>query len=71
MHTGAERTERHLLPEVVPEVIERDHARRRVRRARWREHEKALQAWPNGYEQVAVAATRDAGIDVEVSGFEM
>src|SRR5258705_13916188 len=29
MHTEAERTERHLLPEVLPEVIERHEARRR------------------------------------------
>jgi len=30
MHTEAERTERHLLPEVLAEVIERHEARRRA-----------------------------------------
>jgi hypothetical protein len=30
MHTEAERTERHLLPEVLADVIERREARRRA-----------------------------------------
>jgi hypothetical protein len=30
MHTEAERTERHLLPEVLAEEIERHEARRRA-----------------------------------------
>ena len=71
MHTEAERTERHLLPEVVAEVIERNEARRRVRRAMWQAHRRTAEAWRSGYERVAAAATRDAGIGLEASGFEM
>ncbi|WP_192726460.1 MobF family relaxase [Mycobacterium sp. OAS707] len=71
MHTEAERTERHLLPEVVAEVIERNELRRRVRRAMWQAHRRTAEAWRSGYERVAAAATRDVGIGLEASGFEM
>ncbi|AGB26838.1 TrwC relaxase (plasmid) [Mycobacterium sp. JS623] len=71
MHTEAERTEPHLLPEAVAEVIQRNHVRRRVRRAMWQTHRRTAEAWRSGYERVAAAATRDAGIGLEVSGLEM
>jgi conjugative relaxase-like TrwC/TraI family protein len=71
MHTEAERTERHLLPEVVAEVIERNEVRRRLRRAMWREHEKSVHAWRAGYERMlASARTRAPGLDMDV-GLEL
>jgi conjugative relaxase-like TrwC/TraI family protein len=66
MHAEAERTARHLLPEVVAEVIERNDARRRARRTVWQAHVKTAQAWRNGYERMAAAApTRAAGVDLD------
>jgi conjugative relaxase-like TrwC/TraI family protein len=62
MHAEAERTERHVLPEVVAEVIERHETRRRARRAAWHAHVRTAQAWRAGYQRMAAAAaTRAAG----------
>jgi hypothetical protein len=72
MHAEAERTERHLLPEVVAEVIQRHEARRRARRAAWQAHVKTAQAWRSGYERMAAAAaTRTAGVDLDAGGLEL
>ena len=72
MHAEAERTERHLLPEVVAEVIERNEARRRARRAAWHAHVKTAQVWRAGHERMAAAAaTRTAGIDLDAGGIEI
>jgi hypothetical protein len=56
MHAEAERTERHLLPEVVAEVIERHQHRRRARRTAWQAHVKTAQAWRAGHERMPAAA---------------
>jgi hypothetical protein len=71
MHTEAERSAPHVLPDVVAEVIRRKKVRRRPRRTMWREHLRTAQAWRSGYEHVAEAATRSAGTGLEVSGLEV
>jgi hypothetical protein len=71
MHTEAERTERHLLPERVAEVIQRHLARRRARQTAWGAHMKTAQAWRAGHERMAAAATtRTVGIDLDAGGLE-
>ena len=71
MHTEAERTERALLPEAVAEVIQRNEARRRARRAMWLEHQTTAQAWREGYERAAASDhTRAARLDLDV-GLEL
>ena len=72
MHAEAERTERGLLPELVAEVIERDDQRRRARRAAWQAHVRTAEAWPTGHKRMAAAAaTRAAGVGVDVDGLEL
>ena len=45
MHAEAERTERHLLPPVVAEVLQRNEQRRRVRRSVCRHTSERPAAW--------------------------
>jgi conjugative relaxase-like TrwC/TraI family protein len=72
MHTEAERTAPHLLPEVVAEVIQRNEARRRARRTVWQAHVRTAQAWREGYERMATSdATRTAGVDIDAGGLEL
>jgi conjugative relaxase-like TrwC/TraI family protein len=71
MHAEAERTECHLLPEVVADLIQRHQSRRRARRTAWQAHVKSAQAWRAGHERMAAAAaTRSAGIDLD-AGLEL
>jgi hypothetical protein len=72
MHAEAERTEHHLLPEVVGELLQRHEQRRRVRRAAWDTHLKAAEGWRSRSERISVeAATRTAGVDIDAAGLEM
>ena len=72
MHAEAERTERHLLPEVVAGVMQRHEARRRARHIAWRAHLKTAQAWRAGHERMAAAAaTRTASIDLDAAGLDL
>ena len=72
MHAEAERTERHVLPDVVAEVSQRHETRRRARRAAWQAQVKTAQAWRAGYQRMAAAAaTRTAGTDLQTGGLEL
>ena len=73
MHAEAERTERHLLPQAIGDLLERNEHRRRARGALWREHTAARQAWSAAYERMAAAAeaSRDTGIDLDAGGLEL
>jgi len=73
MHAEAQRTELHVLPEVVAEVIQRHEARRRARMVAWRAHVKTAQAWRAGHQRMAAAAaaTRGAGMDFDAGGLEL
>ena len=53
MHTEAERTERHLLPDVVAELLQRHDTRRRARRAAWLAHLRTAEIWRAGHERMA------------------
>ena len=70
MHAEAERTERHLLPEVVARLLERHDQRRANRRAVWRDHTAAESERRAAYERMAAQpaaaeqSTRDRGIDL-------
>ena len=57
MHAEAERTERHLLPEVVADLLQRQDERRRARRAAWRVHLRAAELWSDGHERMACRGT--------------
>jgi hypothetical protein len=68
MHAEAERTERHLLPEVVAGVMQRHEARHTASRA----HLKTAQAWRAGHARMAAAAaTRTASIDLDAAGLDL
>ena len=72
MHAEAERTERHLLPEVVGELLQRHEQRRRGRRDAWNAHLETAEVWRSRSERIAVeAATRFAGVDIDTAGLEM
>jgi hypothetical protein len=71
-HAGAERTERHLLPELVAEVIERQEARRRTREATCRANVKTAQAWHGRHKRMAAGAVTRAGrVDLGVGRLEL
>jgi conjugative relaxase-like TrwC/TraI family protein len=72
MHAEAERTERHVLPEVVADLIQRNDQRRRTRRDLWRQHIRTTEAWRAGHERMAAAqATRSAGVDLDAGGLDL
>jgi len=72
MHTEAERTEHHILPEVVGELHQRHEQRRRLQRAAWNTRLKAAEAWRNRSERIAVeAVARSSEVDIEAAGLEM
>jgi hypothetical protein len=72
MHAEAERTERHVLPEVVADLIQRNDQRRRTRRDLWRQHIRTTEAWRAGHERMAAAqATRSAGVDHDAGGLDL
>lgn len=72
MHAEAERTERHLLAEMIAEVIQRRKPRRRARRSSWRAHVKTAQACRAGHERMAAAAaTHTVGSDLDAGGLEL
>ena len=70
VHAEAERSERASLSEVVAGVIERNEARRRVRRTVWQTRVRTAEAWRAGHERMpAAAATRAGGVDVDAPGW--
>ena len=72
MHAEAERTQPHMLPDAVRELLERHEQRRRVRREVWCQHSATERAWRAAYERLAVTdASHDTGIDLDAGGLEL
>jgi conjugative relaxase-like TrwC/TraI family protein len=65
MHTEAERTERHLLPELVANLLQRNETRRRDRQANWSAHLNWAEAWRTGRARMTSA---DRAADFDISG---
>jgi ATP-dependent exoDNAse (exonuclease V) alpha subunit len=69
MHAEAERTQRHLLPDEISNLLSRHDRRRAARRAVWREHTATNRARRASYERMTTAVThtaehaRDRGVD--------
>jgi hypothetical protein len=55
---------------MVANAIQRNDARRRIRRTVWQAHVRTGQAWARGYEHIAAAA-RSAGVDLDADGIEL
>ena len=71
MHTEAERTERHLLPEVVADLLQRHDTRRRARRTAWLSHVRTAEMWLAGHQLMAAAAERTSSVDLDAGGLEL
>ncbi|WP_094287569.1 MobF family relaxase [Mycobacterium lehmannii] len=77
MHTEAERTERHLLPEPVADLLVAQEHRRSARRAVWREHTAAGRAAAEAYARMATVAKdiaqreRDRERGRDIGGLEL
>jgi conjugative relaxase-like TrwC/TraI family protein len=67
-HATAERTAVEHLPDVVADALARNRIRRDVRRAMWREHVAAAEAWRTGYQELLAVAARSAEIALEGAG---
>ena len=69
MHAEAERTEQHLLPDTISDLLQRHEQRRAARRAVWREHSATARAHQAAYERMAAEAAqraeRSRGLDVD------
>jgi ATP-dependent exoDNAse (exonuclease V) alpha subunit len=62
MHATAERAQRHLLPDAIADLLDRNDSRRTARSAAWRAHQSAQRSWRTGGERVADRAA-SSGID--------
>ena len=71
MHAEADRTERHLLPNEIADLLQRHDRRRAARRAVWREHSARARAHQAAYERMTRAAERGAERGVDVDGLEL
>ena len=72
MHAEAERTERHLLPEMVSDLLQRHDERRRARRAVWTADLRAAERWRVMHERLAAtAAIRAANTVLDAPALEM
>jgi hypothetical protein len=71
MHTEAERTERHLLPEVVADLLQRHDTRRRARRTAWLSHVRTAEMWLASHQLMAAAAERTSSVDLDAGGLEL
>jgi hypothetical protein len=60
MHAEAERTERHLLPERVTALLDRNDERRAARAHAWGQHQAQVRSREARYERVAEAARAGA-----------
>jgi hypothetical protein len=56
MHAEAERTQAHLLPPVIADLLERNEQRRANRRQTWRQHTAAERAREAAYQRIISAA---------------
>ena len=71
MHAEAERTEPHLLPEVVADLLQRHDTRRRARRTAWLSHVRTAEMWLAGHQLMAAAAERTSSVDLDAGGLEL
>jgi hypothetical protein len=63
VHVEAERATRHLLPDLVTELLQRNSDRCRSRQAAWRAQLRTNELWSAGYERMTAAEGRSsAGI---------
>ena len=70
MHTEAQRTERHLLPEMVSDLLERHEARRSTRQTLWQDHLRSVEAWRARRERMAATTQRSPGLEIQTDGLE-
>lgn len=66
MHTHAERTQHHLLPAVVAELLERNHQRRTERRETWHRYSAAERAREAAYQRIV---SHDRSRDLSDDGY--
>ncbi|QEN17632.1 MobF family relaxase (plasmid) [Mycolicibacterium sp. ELW1] len=71
MHAEAERTERHLLPQPVSDLLVTQEQRGHTRSAVWREHSAAGRAAAAAYERMATVAERDRDRSRDIDGLEL
>jgi conjugative relaxase-like TrwC/TraI family protein len=62
-HAEAERTESHLLPPIVQELLDRHEKRRAARRAVWQEHNQAARHHTAAYQRMVGRSTAEYGVD--------
>jgi conjugative relaxase-like TrwC/TraI family protein len=70
IHTEAERAERHLLSDMVAELLLRHQDRCRTRQANWKAQLAATEKWRAGHERMAAAA-RGSAADIDAGGLEL
>jgi conjugative relaxase-like TrwC/TraI family protein len=70
MHAEAERTERHLLPQIVQELLERNEQRRAARRQVWRQHSASARAREAAYQRMTEQTTPEHGVNRD-AGLEL
>ena len=70
VHAEAERTESHLLPHLVAELLLRNRGRCRTRRVAWSAHLRATELWSDGHERMA-SAKRASTADLDADGFAL
>jgi hypothetical protein len=71
MHTEPERTPRHLLPEIVCDLLERLEDRRHTRQRCWQDHLRSVDTRHAGYERMAAATQQDTSLDMQTQGLEL
>jgi hypothetical protein len=70
VHAEAERAERHLLPDLVTELLQRNSDRRRRRQVAWRAQLRATELWTSGHERMA-GEVRTPAARVYADGLEL
>jgi hypothetical protein len=70
VHAEAERTESHLLPDLVTELLQRNSDRCQTRRAAWRAQLRAAELWTAGRERTA-AEFRTPAAGIYADGLEL
>jgi ATP-dependent exoDNAse (exonuclease V) alpha subunit len=71
LHAEAERTERHLLPEMVAEVLQGQEQRRRTRRTLWQQHVRTVEECHAAHAQMVSTATRGTSAELAADGLAM
>jgi hypothetical protein len=60
VHAEPERTENHLLPDLVTELLQRNSDRRHTRQVAWQSQLRAAELWTAGHERMAAEARTSA-----------